>query len=351
MLEYITIVISSLLAIIGASLNTQKNKQGENKTVFKKPNKIGVIVIGLLVVLSISQFVLKKKQHKAQKEKLVQVQTEKERELQNMAELLRRSKEDSISLTRQIQQLDTQKRQLSNQIKLSEELVSTQKFAIDKTAEYNTSLKNELEKQKHALLPLRLLFTIEIDGKDIVKEVGYKKSIDSILNSYTSGDTNSSYHITENYDNSHNISISDSEYMPESLRFAHLNIGFYKSINKESIKSIVFQWDTTLLRLSFRELNILSYRTNSSNYKTDIYYETSKSGRVMSENRKIYSSLELNNLFLNVHFPYRNFEIKKITLISGKQNEEIYKKMKLKEVFKDQYNPDNGKWYTIEIAE
>ncbi len=69
MLEYATIIISSILAIIGASLNTQKNKQGESKTVFKKPNKIGVIVIGLLVILSISQFVLKRKQHKAQEER------------------------------------------------------------------------------------------------------------------------------------------------------------------------------------------------------------------------------------------------------------------------------------------
>lgn len=351
MLGYLTIAISSILAIIAVSLNTEKSEKGEIKTVFKKPNMVGFIVIGLILVLSVSQILIQNKQEDDQEKALENAEKQRKMDLKNMAELLKRAKENSAALTIQIEQLDSQKYQMSKQLRLSGKLIETQELAINKTSEYNESLKLELEKQKYSLLPLRLLFTIEIDGKKIIKEEGYKNIIDSILYTYNSGIKSNSYNITENYDSSYIISINNADYIPEPLRFSNLEMGFYKSVNRDNIKSIVFQWDSSLLRLRFDDLNILSYRTNSFNYESSILYETVRSGIVMNENHKIHSSLELNNLFLNVKFSYHDYKIKKIMLVTGRQNEEIYKNIQIEEIFKDLYNPDNGKWYIIKTDE
>ena len=350
MLEYITLAISSILAIIAASLNTEKDEKGGNKTVLKKPNKVGIIVIWLLIFLTGIQFFLQSRQESEQKIALNKVKIERIKDLKDMDRLLDRTKNDSIALTYQIIQLDSQKHQMLRQIQLSNNLIETQKFAIHKTAEYNESLKQELEKQKYELLPLRLLFTIVIKGKDLIKEDGYKNLIDSIL-SIDDNRNNNIADISKNYDSSYNVSIANLDYIPDLFRYAQLDFGLYESITQEQIKSIGFQWDSTLLRLRFDDLNILSFRSNSSFFETNIRYETVNTGKVMNENRKIHSSLELDDLYLNIQFPYVDFEIKQIMLISGKPNEENYKRIKLKEVFAESFNPDNGKWYQIELIE
>lgn len=119
MWEYVILILSSILAIIGATLNSENSdNKKKKKTLFKKPNNVGWFVIALLVLSAFAQFIAKivqenkesQKQLIAEKRRAVDsINFEKSKVIDsvNYKMLQLKSRIDSQAFKRQFDLLDT----------------------------------------------------------------------------------------------------------------------------------------------------------------------------------------------------------------------------------------------------
>lgn len=109
MWDYILLGLSSILAIIGATLNTEKDELGKEKTVFKKPNAAGWFVIILLLSSTLTQISLQNKKdindsenkRKEQKKDSI-LNARRVRDSLNIKYLKQKSTDDSLALKKQL---------------------------------------------------------------------------------------------------------------------------------------------------------------------------------------------------------------------------------------------------------
>jgi hypothetical protein len=196
MWEYITLIISSILAIIGAALNTENDKNGKRKTVFKQPNSAGLIVICLLIISSISQLIIQLgKDHDTKIASLV-AENRRIEELKNFQALLEKSREDSVSFKKQFGLMDTSYQKQITVLTTSNNILSGTDTIILKTKILSdTILKNfqnsfqnfqkiinQSKSLLHPLLPMIVRFSLKYSFHDKWMQ-GYVKRIYQILDS------------------------------------------------------------------------------------------------------------------------------------------------------------------------
>lgn len=216
--------------------------------------------------------------------------------------ILYSAKRDSISF---VEQSTDAKSIISAQILT----LNTQKAYIRKTNEFNKFLKNELAKQNTPILPLKFFADIEIDETN--KKIT-NSSRDSLLP---------------------NLGL-------------YFKIGFYDKVRNKQYDSAIFQRDSSLLRLDYNNLIILSWFKNNPS-KVTLKCSTDNQGTIISYNRKLISVIELQNKILNIKNSSVDFNIKSMILQSGITGNEQNTYIELVELFKESFNPDNGRWYKI----
>lgn len=199
MWEFITLTISSTLAIIGASLNTEKDNKGVKKTILKKPNSAGWAVIVLLVCLTLIQVFL-------QIEKNINSNVQKNRirrDSINIAALMRSAKEDSLTF---VQQLDLANKSYLKQI----EALETSNSILLETNRVNKRITENFKKNfeefdnvlhqtnslLNPILPMVIKFQLKIPfsnewmDKYVTRITNYKDSISKSIKLYDLGGLN-----------------------------------------------------------------------------------------------------------------------------------------------------------------
>lgn len=183
MWEYITLAIGSILALIGASLNTEEDEKGKKRTILKKPNQAGLIVIFLLVCSGLIQLIL---QVNKNAEDLINAANQKEKQTRdslNIKSLILSSKNDSISFS---EQLELSTKSYDKQIEV---LLRTNAVNVNITKNFKNSFRefdnvlHQTNSLLNPILPMIVRFQLKIPFSnkwmvDYVKRITtYKDSI------------------------------------------------------------------------------------------------------------------------------------------------------------------------------
>jgi hypothetical protein len=107
MWEYLTLIVSSVLALIGAALNTEKDETGKRRTSFKRPNAAGWLVIALLLGSAAVQWHMKSESDEKQATAEVAARTRRASDSTSIARLLKQAEKDSASFKSQLELMQT----------------------------------------------------------------------------------------------------------------------------------------------------------------------------------------------------------------------------------------------------
>lgn len=389
-MEFIVIIISTLLAIIGTSLNTEKEK---NKKYFKNPNKAGWLVIVMLLALFFIQ-IRKEFQNNIKEEKNRLSDKDK---TEKILFLVKQSTKDSLNFDKQLGILrESYENQISvltntNNILIGTDVLLEQSKLINKQSVNSYNKINLIQKQDSINSDRNQSFSNELLNTIYTNNLIQKKQFDSTINNLIvleknlSKTSENTKRLTERIDlNDLRITVDlivefkKPNSLVDKIKIALDTINNYDYYDKDFSVALGAEYNQNEISGIILNNKIKSLFQENSNLQLSIYSKNNKNCpdfynpwsalsdadvlsifKIQSKRKELFYHARKNQFHLKLHtlkpeFFYQKIgtilsieDLKKSTIHIGEDLGERYKKLKIVSIEKVDFILPSGEHITF----